>query len=374
MFRMQVLTNGDKVVGVDSNIDPLPGTKIIDGQGMYLAPGFIDIHVHGGGGFSVMSGLDAVIGMANAHAAFGTTSLLPTTLAAPIPQLISTIQDVRAAKGKSNANILGVHLEGPFLAQSQRGAQSEDSLLAPTKELVESLLDVWDGILMMGAAPEIDGGFELGQTLAKRGIVASVAHSDATYDEIIRAIECGYSDVTHIYSGCSGMIRKNGYRIPGVIEAGLLRDELTVQMIADLKHLPVPLIQLIYKNKGPGKISMITDGLEFSASNIKEGNTYVQKNGVTTIFEDGVMKLENREGFAGSVATMRDLVYNVVKEAGVPLIDAVRMATLTPASVVGVSHHKGIIAPGYDADIILFDDSINIQMCMVGGKILSTRL
>ncbi|MEG2699198.1 MAG: amidohydrolase family protein, partial [Ruthenibacterium sp.] len=262
----------------------------------------------------------------------------------------------------------GIHLEGPFLSKGQKGAQSEDNILIPTAQNVRTLLDSWTGIKMMGAAPEIPGGLALGCELRRRGIVASIAHSDADYDMAVKAIAAGYSDVTHIYSGCSSVIRQNGYRVAGVVEAGLLRDELTVQVIADMRHLPAALLQLIYKCKGADKISLITDGLEYAAYEMREGTVYRQENGVETVYEDGVMKLMDRQAFAGSVATCNQLVRHMYKDAGVPLADAVKMATATPAARIGIGHCKGTLAAGYDADLVLFNDEIEVKSCFVGGR------
>ncbi len=231
------------------------------------------------------------------------------------------------------------------------------------------MLDRWDGIRMMGAAPELEGALELGRELQKRGITASIAHTDATYEDVERAIESGYTDVTHIYSGCSSVVRKNAYRIAGVVEAGLEKDELTVQVIADGKHLPPPLLKLIYRCKGADRISLITDGLSFSASQLEEGVEYVQKNGVRVVLEDGVMKLLDRQSFAGSVATSSRLVRNMMQLAGASLSDAVKMATWTPARVIGVSDHKGMLARDYDADIILMDEQVNVKWVMVRGAV-----
>ena len=371
-----VAVDGNQIVGIHSRLDFPAGMDVIDAKGLYLAPGFIDIHVHGGGGFSVMSCRpDSIVKMCLAHACYGTTSLLPTTLAAPIPRLMKAVEAVREAQaGCTGANILGVHLEGPFLSKEQKGAQSEDDILIPARTEYRELLDAWDGIRIMGAAPETEGGMELGRELRRRNILASVAHSSATYDDMVEAIGNGYRDVTHIYSGCSTVIRRNGYRIAGVVEAGLERDEFSVQVIADLKHLPPALLKLIYKCKGSDRISLITDGLEYAASDIPEGTVCRQENGVEAIYEDGVMKLPDRTAFAGSVATCNRLVRNMYRHADVPLLDAVKMATATPAARIGEGSRKGTVAVGYDADLILFDDNIDVKMAMVGGKCIFNHI
>lgn len=371
-----VLVENGKIADICRRCDLDRDTTVIDAHGNFLSPGFIDIHVHGGGGYSAMTeDENDIIKMCKAHNGFGTTSVLPTTLAAPVPVLLKSIAAVKKAyESNANTGIIGIHLEGPFISAGQKGAQSEKDILLPTEENVFALLDKWDKIKMMGAAPEICGGLELGKELAKRGITASVAHSDATFETVEKAISMGYSDVTHIYSGCSSVIRKNGYRFAGVVEAGLYFDALSVGVIADLRHLPVSLLKLIYKCKTADKISLITDGLEFSASTLAEGTKYVQKNGVEAVYEDGVMKLMSREAFAGSVSTSNILVRNMYKEVGISLLDSVRMATCTPAKVVKIADKKGKIQKGYDADLIIFDDDINVFFCMIKGETVKNLL
>lgn len=355
----------------DGDGDPAD-RKIIDAGGLYAAPGFIDLHVHGGGGYEFnLADPDTIRRICSAHAAFGTTSIVPTTLAAPVTELKETIHAVKAAQSiTSECNILGIHLEGPFFAQSQRGAQNPEHIILPDREIYMDLLEQWEGILMMGAAPELPGGLELGRELRRRGIAASIAHSDATYDEVAAAAANGYSDVTHIYSGCSTVRRRNGYRYGGVVEAGLAMDDLTVQVIADGKHLPAELLKLIYKCKGADRISLITDALFAAASGYADGDVLVQKNGMRTVLEDGVMKLMDRQAFAGSVATANTLVRNMVELAGAGVADAVRMASLTPAKVLGVDHRKGKLVAGYDADLVLFDERMDVKLTMVGGNII----
>ncbi len=369
--QCQVIVENGRILDVAEHVPFELEDRMIRGSGLYLCPGFVDIHVHGGGGFSAMSGkAEDVIAMANAHARHGTTSILPTTLAAPIPILRAAVQGIRrAAELPCDADILGAHLEGPCLSPAQTGAQSPDDLKIPAETDLTPLLDAWPGgVRMMGAAPELPGALALGDQLMWRGIVASIAHSNATYDQVEEALDHGYCDVTHLYSSCSGMIRVHSYRVPGVIEAGLNLDALTVQVIADGKHLPLSLLQLIYRCKGAEKIELITDGLEFAAGNLVEGTVYRQLNGVETVYEDGVMKLLSRESFAGSVATMHRCV-RTMAQAGVPLIQAVRMASENPARRIGAAR-KGRIAPGMDADLLLMDENLDLKWVMAGGRVI----
>ncbi len=369
--QCQAVVENGCILDVAEHVPLAPDDRVIQGAGLYLCPGFVDIHVHGGGGFSAMSGkAEDVIAMANAHARHGTTSILPTTLAAPLPNLLKAVHGVRrAAALPCDAAILGVHLEGPCLSPAQTGAQSPDDLKIPAETDLTPLLDAWPGgVRMMGAAPELPGALALGDQLAARGVVASIAHSNATYSQVEEALSHGYCDVTHLYSSCSGLIRVHSYRVPGVIEAGLNLDALTVQVIADGKHLPLSLLQLIYRCKGAEKIELITDGLEFAAGDLVEGAVYRQLNGVETVYEDGVMKLLSRESFAGSVATMHRCVRTMV-QAGIPLRQAVRMASENPARRVGAAK-KGRIAPGMDADLLLLDEKLDVKWVMAGGRII----
>ncbi len=345
--------------------------QTVDGKGCYAVPGFVDIHVHGGGGVEFMNASAQQIRIGCiAHAKHGTTTLLPTSMTAPADTIYSMISQVQQAqKITTECTIAGVHLEGPFLSAAQSGAQNSDSLLIPEPQAWEPLLSAWPGgIRIVGAAPELPGAMLLGEALKKQGIVGSIAHSDAGYSVCCEALAHGFTDITHIYSGCSMVHRKNGYRYGGVVEAGLVEDGFTVQVIADGKHLPPELLKLIYKCKGPKKISLITDALFAAAGDAPEGVVLEQASGVQTVLEDGVMKLLDRQAFAGSIATMDKLVRNMVQLAGVPLYDAVTMASETPANIIGMGHCKGALKPGYDADIVLLNQDLFVEKVFARGR------
>lgn len=367
----EVLVRDGKIAEVAPTIETPLETEIVDGGGRYLSPGFIDLHVHGGGGYSAMGGKDAVVKMCEAHARYGTTSILPTTLAAPIEQLKTAIDGIKAAQTATDrVNILGAHLEGPFLSPKMCGAQSPENILVPDEWDYEDLLSYWDGIRMMGAAPETAGGMALGKAMQKHGIVASIAHSAGDYDVAEEAFQNGYSDVTHLYNACTSCHKIGVFRYAGTVEAALCNDNVTTQVIADLRHQPAGVLKLIYKCKGPDRMYLITDGLEYAALDMEEGQVFTQENGMAVVYEDGVMKLADRSCLAGSVATCDKLVRNMYREIGLPLPICVKMASLTPARVIGIGDKKGKIEPGYDADLLLFDDNVNVSYVMVGGKIV----
>lgn len=350
------------------------GIQIIDGAGCYAAPGFVDIHIHGGDGvnFTAAKSAEEIRKGCVAHAMHGTTTILPTCSTAKVERMAGMIAAAREAqKITTECTIAGVHLEGPFFSLAQAGAQDPSTIIDPSVEVLDTLEAAWPGgIRIMGVAPERPGGVEFGKELVKRGICATIAHSDADYNTCVAAMENGYSDVTHIYSGCSIVHRVNAYRIGGVVEAGLLEDGLTVQIIADGKHLPPELLRLIFKCKGPNMISLITDALFPSGTDMPEGTAVKSESGAVIVLEDGVMKLEDRQAFAGSIATTDRLVRNMVELAGVSVCDAVTMMTATPARVVGIDDHKGHIRPGYDADIVLLDKDLQVKSVMAMGKII----
>jgi len=345
--------------------------EVIDAKGLYLSPGFIDIHTHGAGGSETMDGsAESVLAMAHTHARHGTTSILPTTLAANTKELSKVMDAVRPLVGKSSngARILGIHLEGPFLSKEFCGAQNADEIGPPTKVDIENLKPYLPIIKMMSMAPELEGVCEYATELRKAGIVCSVGHSAAEYVDMKRAVESGFTHVTHLYSACSTIKRINAYRHLGVIESAYLFDELTVDIIADGRHLPYELVQLILKCKGIDHTVLISDSLCFAGSDITEGRIYTASNGIEVVYEDEVMKMADRTAFAGSVATGDVLLRNTKLYVGVAIVDAVKMMTRNPAKVLGLENEIGTLAKGAKADFALFDDEINIAMTFIEGE------
>lgn len=370
IVRKVIVTEDGKISDICDRFED--ADEIIDCKGLYLSQGFVDIHVHGGGGYSAMSDNHAEIAsMCKAHALYGTTSIVPTTLAAPVKRLQKAIDSICKAKSFTDeVNILGVHLEGPFISPLKKGAQSPDNILVPDMNNIAELLDYSKDILMIGAAPEIENGMLVGEEAAKRGIVASVAHSDADFSIAEEALNHGYSDITHIFSASSAMHKNGIFREVGVAEAGLALDGYSAQFIGDLRHLPYGCLKLIYKAKGADKAYAITDGLEYSALKMDEGTVVMQENGLEVLYEDNVMKLKDRSCLAGSVATSNIIVRNLIRKCDISITDAVKMANLTPLKVLKLDDKKGRIKKGYDEDIILFDDNIDVKYVTVKGKII----
>ena len=351
---------------------------VLDAKGNYVSPGFIDIHIHGGGGSDFMDGtVKDFLTIAETHMKYGTTALVPTTLTAEKEDLLHTLDIYKKAnaKNKAGAQFMGMHIEGPYFAMSQRGAQDPRYIRKPDKKEYSEIIEKAEGIIARwSAAPEIDGAMEFGRYLLAHNILPAIAHTDAVYDDVINAFENGYTLATHFYSGMSGVSRRNAFRYAGVIESVYLMDEMDTEIIADGIHLPKPLLKLIYKIKGVDRIALITDAMRAAGTNVKESILGSKKNGLKVLVEDGVAKLPDRTSFAGSVSTTDRLVRTMVNVAGISLIEAVRMMTLTPARIMKVENNKGSLAAGKDADVVIFDENINVQTTIVGGKILHNRL
>ena len=366
-----------KIIGINNDLTGLVDVTEIDAKGKYLSPGFIDLHVHGGGGYDFMDeNVEAFLKIAEAHAKHGTTAMCPTSLSSSQQGLLKTLNIYgKALKLNHNgASFLGMHLEGPYIAKTQAGAQDLRYIRNPDPEEYNEVLAHSKYIRRWSAAPELPGMIEFGKTLRDHHILASIAHTDAGYDEVIAAFENGFTLATHFYSAMSGISRRNAVRYMGAIETAYLLDEMDVEIIADGCHLPGPLLKMIYQLKGAGKIALVTDAMRAAGTNAKESTLGSLKSGVKVIVENGVAKMPDRSSFAGSIATADLLVRTMINEASVPLIDALRMITSTPARILGISDTKGTIAIGKDADLVIFDSQINISLTMVNGKIVYNKL
>jgi len=346
---------------------------VVDAAGCYVSPGFIDIHVHGGGGADFMDGrVESFLCIAETHLKYGTTAMVPTTLTSTKEQLLQTLMVYEQANklNSSGAQFLGMHLEGPYFAMNQRGAQDPKFIRDPDPKEYDEILEQAHLIARWSAAPELKGALAFGKALRKKNILAAIAHTDAVYEDVLKAVKHGYSLATHLYSGMSGVTRRDAFRFAGVVESALLLDELDVEVIADGIHLPEALLKLIYKVKGQDKIALITDAMRAAGTAVKESILGHEHDGLRVIIEDGVAKLPDRTSFAGSIATANQLVRTMINMAGLPLLDVVQMISATPARIMGIQERKGTLEGGKDADIVIFDADINVRLSMVCGKVL----
>jgi N-acetylglucosamine-6-phosphate deacetylase len=368
-----VLVADGKIVGVEEGDVDFADATSIDAKGQYISPGFIDIHIHGGGGYDFMDGtVEAFLQIAAIHAKHGTTAMLPTTLTSEKEDLLVTLDAYEQANkiNTQGAAFMGMHLEGPYFAMSQRGAQDPKYIRDPDPAEYREILENYSCIKRWSAAPELKGAIEFGKYVCSKNVLLAMAHTDAVYEEAVEGFRNGYSLATHFYSAMSGVTRRNAFRYAGVIEAAYLLDEMDVEIIADGVHLPAPLLQLVYKIKGTEHTALITDAMR--AAGMPEGESVLGslQNGLKVIVEDGVAKLPDRTAFAGSVATADRLVRTMIDIAGISLTDTIRMITETPARIMGIQDSKGSIRNGKDADVLIFDERICILMTMVKGNII----
>lgn len=349
----------------DVSTEELPVSEEYDMSGYYVSPGFVDVHTHGGGGYRFEGSVEEIVNACRFHLKHGTTTICPTISAAPFDSMAASVLKVKEAMNDERVlcTIIGAHMEGPYLSSSQAGAQCSSHITPPREEdYLPFIEENAHAIARWTYAPENDEGQRLAKALKKYGIVASAGHTDATYSELYPAFLQGCRLVTHLYSCTSTVTRERGFRRLGVIEAAYLLDDMFVEIICDGKHLPPELIQLVYKIKGADRIALVTDSLALAGTEQTHG--FMQD--TEFVIEDGVCKLMDRSAFAGSIATADRLVRVATWEAKIPLIDAVKMMTATPARIMNLPT-KGSISAGKDADFAVFDEDIDIKSVFVAG-------
>lgn len=359
-------------VGFDA-VPALAYDKKIDLEGKYLAPGFVELHTHGAGGSDFMDGtLQAFSDACLTHLAHGTTTILPTALAATKEEILRSIDCFRLAKKElagKGPHLHGLHMEGPYLNKDQCGAIDPNYIRDPKPEEYEEFLEQGRGaIARWTIAVEREGMDRFISRLCEEGILPSIGHSNAEYCQVKDAFQKGVTHTTHLYSAMSTIVRKGGFRHSGVLESAYCIPDMTVEIIADGCHLPPELLEMVYRVKGPEKTALTCDSIRCAGQDVKESVIGSLENGQRIIIEDDVAKLPDRSAFAGSVATDDRLIRVMTQQANVPLQDAVRMMTLTPAEIIGLGNKKGSIEAGKDADLIVFDEEINVSGVMVEGK------
>lgn len=337
---------------------------IIDCDGLYVSPGFIDIHIHGAGGFDTMDGnFESINEISKTLCKFGVTSFTPTTMTMTIEDILKSLQEIKKAKekGTDGSQVIGAHLEGPFISPKSIGAQNPMYIIEASYKNFERLVgDSIDIIKTITMAPEIEGVNELASILASKGIRCSIGHSSATYKEALDGINSGFCHATHLFNAMSGF----SHREPGVVGA-VFDSDITAEIICDGVHISYPSLRVACKQKGVENMILVTDAM--CACGL--GSGIYSLGGQSVIVKDSEARLENG-ALAGSVLTLNKAVKNIYSNSKYELYEVIRMATYNPAKHCRVENKKGLVKVGYDADLVIFDKDINVKMTIVKGNII----
>lgn len=364
-----LLVEGNKIKSIENNNKVVEGAQVIDAKGCSVVPGGIEMHVHGGGGRDFMEGTEEAFRVAvNAHMKYGTTSIFPTLSSSTVPMIEKAVETCDKLMAEADSPILGLHLEGPYFNPKQAGAQIPEWIKAPVPEEYERILENSKCLKRWDEAPELPGSVEFIKCCRAHGVLPSIGHTRATYEDVKKANEAGMTHATHFYNAMPVVYKNREFKVPGTVESIFAEQNMTVEMIADGIHVPPVMLRMIYQIKGVERTALITDSLACAAT---EGNAAFDPR---VILEDGVCKLADRSALAGSIATMDRLIRTCVKQAEIPLEDACRMASETPAKIMGVYDRKGSLEPGKDADIIMFDKDIELTYVMQMGHEVTCKL
>lgn len=345
------------------------GTRRLDARGGHVVPGFVDMHTHGALGYDLMSAtpveLEAITRFLPEH---GVTAFVPAIITAPIQEIVQALElarQVLLGPRLAGAEILGVHVEGPYINREMRGAHRSDAIRNPVPEEYAAILEYADIILWVTLAPELPGALELMRALGSKGIMISAGHTLAAEPDIEQAIEAGLSHVTHLYGNMGSFRRLNLTRVAGMTEAALLDDRLTTEIIGDGYHISPGLMKLAYRAKGAGRLAVVTDASPLVGMPPGEYHLW----GMALILEEEISYLPDRSAFAGSITTMDRCLRNAVHLMGAPLEDALRMVSTTPASILGVAHRKGSLAAGKDSDVVILNSDLQVTHTMISGQL-----
>jgi N-acetylglucosamine-6-phosphate deacetylase len=358
----EVMVGDGRIEAVGARGSCLDDSDVVELASSWLVPGFVDAHVHGGGGAQCNTAdPDEVARVARFHTEHGTTGLLATTVAAGVDELCVALDAIaRCAESTAGATVLGAHLEGPFLSRARPGAMDPDVFLDPDAEVLGRLLEAGKGrVRLMTLAPELPGALELIGLLGRAGVVASIGHTDATFAETQAGVRAGAHAATHLFNA----MRPFDHREPGVLGAVLDSSEVSCELICDGVHVGPVALRLVYRAKGPEGVRLVTDAM--SAAGMPDGD--YRLGDLEVAVTDGRAMIAGGGSIAGSTLTMEVAVQNAVRFLGVSVEEAVSMASTNPARLLGLSDRKGAIAAGMDADLVVLDDELRVRGTMVGG-------
>lgn len=359
-----VLINDGKILEITNSDLAVIGATVIDAKGMFIVPGFVSMHCHGGGGHDFTEGTtEAFKEAVAAHLKHGSTTIFPTLSS-------TTFENIRLAAATcdqlmaedADTTIMGLHIEGPYLNENMAGTQWKEFLKNPDPEEYKALVESTKCIKRWDISPELPGAHDFARYMTSKGILTAITHTEAEYQEIKDAFAAGFTHAAHFYNAMPGFHKRREYKYEGTVESVYLMDDMSVEVIADGVHLPATILKLVYKVKGVEKTCLVTDSLKFA------GYTGETINDPNYVIENGVCKWADHQTLAGSIATADVLVQTMVKKAGIPLEDAVRMASETPARLTGIADSKGTLEKGKDADIVILDNDVNVRCVFTKGK------
>lgn len=373
--KASVLVLDGKIAEIDCKSAP-EGIETIDADGQYLLAGFIESHVHGGGGADFMEGtVEAFETVTKTHLKHGTTALVPTSMTATPEELQSFVKAYLEflKTDRKGAKTLGLHLEGPYLSGAggkSKGAQRGDLLRYPDMDEVKSLMELSEGkIIRWDTAPELPGADAFAEYLSAKGVICSMAHSTATTDQAEAGINAGFSHVTHCYNAIT-TYHKDGQKVlDGVVEAAYLNDDVVIELICDGCHIPKGVVRLALKIKGAEKVCAITDAMRIAGTDMKKGYLGTPSCGSEVIVDDGVAKLQDLSSFAGSIATSDRCLRVLCKDYGIDICDASKMLSLAPAKLHKVDDTMGNIAVGKCADLVLVNEDYAVTSVILDGVV-----
>jgi len=372
--QVLIETEGARFTSIGPAGDRVAVNHEFDARGGCIVPGFIDIHCHGGDGHDFMDGTETAFrAIALVHARHGTTLIAPTSVACSLDEMKNLFGILRQvqAQGTGGAELTGFHLEGPYLAPVMKGAQPESAIRRPERREAETILETGKGLISRwSAAPELPGMRDFARQVTAAGIPLSIAHSEATCEQVLEAYQWGFHSITHLYSSTTS-VRKIQQRVhAGIVEAAYLIDEMVVELIGDGRHVPKELMQMVHKLKGPDKVVLVSDAMRAAGQDVTESYLGRKIPANRVIVEDGVAKLPDRSFYAGSIATADHMLRNAVINNQLPLLDAVRMLTLTPARLIGVDTRKGSLEADKDADFVILDPQLQVLAVFARGQLI----
>ena len=353
---------------------PPPKAEVIDASGLYVAPGLIDIHIHGGDGSDFMDATPEDVDRIFAyHARHGVTALCPTTATAPHAEILAGLDAINAYRSRGNrfGRALGAHIEGPYLCQTKRGCHLPEYVRNPVEAEWSELLERGP-LATMTLAPELPGARPLIEELRRRGAIPSIGHSEALYHEIVEALDWGAAHATHLYCAMTDAMNNRWRGTPnprtaGIVEAVYLEERLSSELITDGKHLSKEMMILALRNKGFDKLAIISDAMR--GAGMPDGEyTFGPRHGMVAVVKNREARIPDGTALASSVYAMDEMVRVFREATGVPLWQAIRMASLTPAEILGVDDELGSLRPGKAADLILLDEACQVHGTWMAGR------